>query len=129
MKRYLISFVTIIGFAISGCATGLEITAEENNSIVSECAGVEDCIQTTRVALTERKKEEREYKRQVREDLRIEEWRATVAWCADRPGMSMWYSSRGIVSVRARRTGIPDRGTSYGCDYTAATIRTLQRGF
>ncbi len=72
--------------------------------------------------------EHKEYERQKREDERLDHWRATVKWCNQHTGMSMWYSSRGIVSVKSRRTGIPDRSTKYGCADTAETMKTIKRG-
>lgn len=140
MKGLLYSILICI--ALAGCASGPELSEEEEKVLISTCRGkglsnpnTDACLFAERASMIDKKKVELEYERQVRRDVEEDKIRALVEWCKAQPSMSILYQGPHSIkcSSRNKRRNAPlciprhARRLDYQCANTQEIMRAIER--
>ena len=113
----LLSIMLGLAVLFGGCAPLSKATYES----CEQSGDNEACI----AAALEQKAWEAEW----REAMRVEDFIRLKAYCESQPDLAMWYVHNGGSTASFKRTGIPDRGTRYGCADPRHIMDAIYRGY
>lgn len=79
MKGLLYSILVVL--SLVGCASGLELSEEEERVLIQSCMGDNACLFAERASMVQKKKDIRDYDRIEKYDIAFEKYKAREASC------------------------------------------------
>lgn len=104
MKGLLYSILVILSLA--GCASGPELSEEEERVLISTCKGDDACLFAERASMIQKKQDIRDYERIERYDIAYEKYKAREARCLAHG--HIWITKPWLVSRIKRKPTLSD---------------------